>query len=629
MGVGSGGSACESHEAVNVFRNTEFDYKDALSFSNFVQPLFGDWVVLNDDSLERRRLVNGRFTYSADSCFFGWSKDYAEVHGFTLDLWEVQRENLFHLLACLWSEYPSLLAQWESKDYSTPPTGDLTHHQERYPKARRSVVCEKSFKTRTVTPLAWATGGLSRFFNSLLLKVIGTDSRLKPETDPTDNCQWAWRDDEFMRSSDLTEATDLIPMELIQAMISGLVEGFNLPPVTEMILRRLSGPFLIKERGSSENEWFITTCGILMGCGTSWPLLSLYNLGCWAHGVASSGLSKYRRRLALSKVKIVGDDLAGLGPKCVSDGYTRAILLTGGSISEGKDVLSPVAGNLAECLMVKVPRLVYKDASSGVLALPTLSVSSLQARPRAKRDVTQPKMFHGPALSDGPFIRQALFRCHHTVYTGTWTGLRRVGLNPFVPRLFGGPGFPAPHSVVLDALTTLRPQWVRALRCIIAQPRDVSLVWFRKLMSVWTSKGTTCDKVSEELFADVFLPMFKESGMVEREKEFPSDPNHDWVNYSDWSEQVVASLRGGVQLGLPYDQRDVKYPRLGDVQKRLNRIIESANGLVPYPRLTDHSRNIRKGVLRSFQGLLNKGWPRKSLPAGNNFSVGCVGVGGF
>jgi len=83
-------------------------------------------------------------------------------------------------------------------------------------------------------------------------------------------------------SSDLTAASDLLPLDLISALVEGLIsplEARGLEPFWGEALRVLSGP---QNLSWKEGERIWTKRGILMGLPTTWFLLNLVHQF-WCH----------------------------------------------------------------------------------------------------------------------------------------------------------------------------------------------------------------------------------------------------------------------------------------------------------------------------------------------------------
>jgi hypothetical protein len=155
-------------------------------------------------------------------------------------------------------------------------------------------------------------------------------------------------------STDLTRATDLIPHDLVSAMINGLEASGKVTPMEVQVLRVLSGPqkILYPSLGGLE---VISSRGILMGLPTSWAMLSLLHLFWWEDSIAQvAGTLRLSRKSVKSRNRyaICGDDSLFCGTVEVAHQYSRLIESTGGLPSEGKHF---------ECRRQTRPRAVFVE----------------------------------------------------------------------------------------------------------------------------------------------------------------------------------------------------------------------------------------------------------------------------
>jgi len=364
-----------------------------------------------------------------------------------------------------------------------------------HPLIRQIVVRERGMKCRVVTPIVGSLSYMSMFLNSMLLRVLGTDERLRPQSeDPAEDAcsRISLEKGESLRSADLTRASDLIPHDLALQAARALSKGMGLSPFLSEVFELCVGPHTLYIpvkglNGQSLTRWVTsTTRGLLMGSGTTWPILSLYNLWLW-----DAAWSRCRKEFRLrspptrwrrGRVRIVGDDLLGAGPTEVSKAYTDLMQRTGGSPSFGKDFLSAAYGVLVEQLVRVSP------VSRGLSVLGSISVRSIQPSGRVVGGDPLPPWAAGPQLARAVDRVSGCYRLPvvgyiHKKYAAEIDRLRRQKIPPFLPREFGGGGFPSslPLSV---ALGSLRPQWARALRCAMAQGEG-SEVYLALLTAPW------------------------------------------------------------------------------------------------------------------------------------------------
>jgi len=116
-------------------------------------------------------------------------------------------------------------------------------------------------------------------------------------------------------SSDLSAASDLLPLDLVEALVDGFVEGCAWESRDSRFMfelfRDLTGPML----GSwSDGEGEIKR-GILMGLPTTWFLLNLVHLF-WIDEAVShpKELNSYDCKKLKQATAICGDDLVAFWP---------------------------------------------------------------------------------------------------------------------------------------------------------------------------------------------------------------------------------------------------------------------------------------------------------------------------
>lgn len=147
-------------------------------------------------------------------------------------------------------------------------------------------------------------------------------------------------------SSDLTAATDLLPHDLVQAIVETIIESCNLPPWAASELRRLTGPQDLVWPALGNDTRASTKRGILMGLPTSWPILCLVHLY-WIH--QACGDTPLRPKLSLRSA-LCGDDNLSHWPEFVVKRYHQNISDCGGKLSKGKHFVSKTFGCFCEKL---------------------------------------------------------------------------------------------------------------------------------------------------------------------------------------------------------------------------------------------------------------------------------------
>lgn len=102
-------------------------------------------------------------------------------------------------------------------------------------------------------------------------------------------------------STDLTRATDLLPLEAMEAVIEGLRQSGRLSPLELSILTVLNGP----QRLAYGDVEVVSSRGCLMGLPTSWCMLSLIHLFWLSESKRKAFDARNRRDFRYS---ICGDD---------------------------------------------------------------------------------------------------------------------------------------------------------------------------------------------------------------------------------------------------------------------------------------------------------------------------------
>jgi len=449
----------------------------------------------------------------------------------------------------------------------------------RRPRVKQSAVKERGMKVRIVTPIEACLAYISIFLNSILLKVLDRDPRMKTNG-PGPMAEFVTSGfqalgGEGYRSVDMRKATDLMSHDFCISGARGIAKGMGFPPFLAQALKLCVGPMKMK---CASGRWVLTCRGILMGCGVSWPMLSLYNLWLWEEAWKVIPNAEIGRR---KKVRTVGDDLLGIGPEVVSDAYTRVLELTGGAPSPGKDLFSWDKGVLIEELY---------DATIDAVA-PSLSVRCIQPRPqKVVGAVDTPPWAFGPNLdmayktlgSPEWFLDYIKFR-----FRGPISLLRKSGIHPFVPRQLGGGGFP--HSGIQNILATLRPHWVRAVRCAMSQGVEGAL-HLSTLKGAWTDRfDSPLSKWETNFWLSCQMECMQGClHLVPGEGEV-------WPTVSDVSQRVISVVSAtGRYISASVAKRIELSPAL--VRRRLAVVLDRLNSLVPYPQLTEPARNLMVGV---------------------------------
>jgi len=329
--------------------------------------------------------------------------------GYSLMDWELLRERLFSVLAC-WRAI-----RWDE-----------------VPRARLTVIAERGFKTRPVTPIEGAFAYLLTGVNSLLKASAaltpGRRGGLRgfPDAPLEWDAQAPWKDGQWTRSLDLTSASDRLPLGMMQAGAEGWITSSRCGPSVARLLRRAVGPFDLTQPDGTVAR----TCrGLLMGVGTTWVLLCYYTE--WLCVRAGSTGSP----------QVIGDDLLVTHSKRSDVRMTQVVARTGGRLSHGKDysVAGPW-GLLAEQLVNTKTRKVY-----GTISIRALmgSGDDREGLPRyALGDQVARAVERG-----GEVFGPAAVRVVAELFRKEMSQLSSWGVAPTRPRWLGGAGFPGPSTI--------------------------------------------------------------------------------------------------------------------------------------------------------------------------------------
>lgn len=416
---------------------------------------------------------------------------------------------------------------------------------------------------RVVTPLEASVAFCGQYLNAWLLSMLREDPRVDPFEEPKGPC-FGVGPEELIRSADLTRASDLIPGPVALAILRGVARGSGMRGTSvEKALCLFGAPFAVHERAG---EVWLTNGAPLMGAGPTWPVLSLYNL--WL-GVQAWG----------DRVRIVGDDLLGVGPKASSQEYDRLLGATGGSVSEAKDTLSHHAGCLVERLcVVESSSLVWYD---------TVSVGSLTGTSRVEKEAEGlPSFARGPGMKWVPGVDFILEKS----FAEEFAQLRRAGLDPLIPREFGGPGFPGSEADVARSLSALRPHWARALRVCMSQGAG-GLALLLSLQEPWRMASAGSHPEARSMVAEALSRREQEfGGRDEGSGGRPRGTLEDLRRLIDSRVAPAFGLATGFEVTRQWSRSLTSVAN--DLRIRLGEI----NRLVPANRLSTKSRNLKKGL---------------------------------
>lgn len=247
----------------------------------------------------------------------------------------------------------------------------------RWPRSSVVAVAERGFKARVVTRgPAWLVAGLHHVRPWLLtalkrdprsaVTLSGDHRRAVEEVVRVARPQDGW---EFL-SADLTSASDLLPSDLLEALIEGLEEaGTAAPSWFFRILRVGSGPQVLSYPGGEE---IFTARGTLMGLPHTWCLLSLVHLF-WVDQACRVSRDARVHPSLPRRAAICGDDLVAHWPKWAIERYETVVAQCGGKASAGKQFRSKNRFCFTEDTgrSLVVPKREVRSAATRTVTLPS------------------------------------------------------------------------------------------------------------------------------------------------------------------------------------------------------------------------------------------------------------------
>lgn len=200
------------------------------------------------------------------------------------------------------------------------------------PSHRVSALSERGLKTRVVTVGPTHVQVLGHTVRKRMLNALrhteGTYAPLSGATDDEIEKIFVGSTSSTMVSTDLTRASDLLPLDLVSAIVDGLSASGKFSHLEIEVLRLCTGPQRVTYPDGRD---VVTSRGILMGVPTTWVVLSLIHLF-WLDQV--SVVDPVRERA--TKFAICGDDALVACSPLGAHTYKRLVNLCGGAPSKGK-----------------------------------------------------------------------------------------------------------------------------------------------------------------------------------------------------------------------------------------------------------------------------------------------------
>jgi len=500
---------------------------------------------------------NGIETMNGASCLFQWRQEYQEALSIChYDFYDLQRPHLLAIAACVVSL-----------------VDDLVDNPTNLDTVGCAVILEKSEKVRLVTPNEDTVAFVGSLFNSWLLGLLRQDPRVDPVEEPKQVHPMVETPVGYViRSVDLVRASDQITGADHRGILRGLLIGLGIPVdcVFGRTLLFFARPVRVEgidPRGVKFS--FLTEGQPAMGRGPTWPVLSLYTL--WCVIAAKPSWSR-----------VVGDDAMFASTDLGSKEFNKRLTVHNGQVNNLKDVESFTGGTLVE-------RLGLLDTNRRVEWHDTCSVAVLDGRPKVERGETRsmPRFLAGPSI---PYAKGIEYICENT-FSSEFAEFRKFGLDPFLPREFGGPGFPCSPKRRLVALRTLRPQWVRALRVIMSQG-DGGIGLLLRLQGPYrSSKTTSASNLQDAVLAKILAEQEEGEGWAHWEARSTVG-----LTLDEFTREVESLLVSGKACWDGYSEKQVYMPTIRHVAEAVHREVRLINWTVPKHRLCDTVRKIEIGL---------------------------------
>nr|UJQ92778.1 MAG: putative RNA-dependent RNA polymerase [Narnaviridae sp.] len=513
------------------------------------------------------------------------------------------------------------------------------------PKGRVAVVSERGLKVRIVSAMDRSELVLSHLARRRLFLGLRKWPLVKEALDGNPRGVGAVFEGTtgLVISSDLRAASDLLPLDIVNAIVDGLEDSGCLLPEELMGLRLSTGPHELTWPGGRGTA--VTSRGILMGLPTTWALLNLYHGWCWSAAKATDrpprGTDESPSVRQVSRACICGDDLIGVSSPEGIRAYERRLLSTGAEFSAGKHFRSPDRGVFLEVLWeFRGSRALTRKEATPIwrsIRRKNGEGRRRKSRFRVDQDVvhTWTKVFSSNAIPlrglvsgesptgtkearpppewwaagnaesayvDSGFSATKVHAAARTLRPSLAGRFIAAGIPPYLPRFLGGAGLIGPDHSKLDAPATHR----KALASLVygSEPGSVS-----KFERVWTDSRPGPYREMASGDADHCLSAF-----ALRVGDDSGPPG--WIQLGDPEDIREASIQ---RMGQVYHQMmgpdpdSVRYPSLVSVAKRIKAAREellkqwlSAKPLnKPLPEVVSHWKEIRAGLLL---------WAPRTLP---------------
>jgi hypothetical protein len=490
--------------------------------------------------------------------------------------------------------------------------GALQELPDRNPRGKVAVIAERGNKARVVTVMERDALVLGHLARKRLM--IGLRKWNLVSTALKGNTRGVVKELEGSTgdviSSDLRAASDLIPLDISDAMVRGLRLSGRLTDVELRGLERCVGPQDLEWKDLHGEGSGVTTAttsrGLLMGLPTTWSLLNLYHGWCWEAALATDPLPPFPKapKPIRSKSRIFGDDLIGVTTPSGKHAYERRLIESGAELSAGKHFSSPNRGVFLECLWEF--RGDSRRISDGIPIYRQLSQKDRKHK-RVRVNVNEITLRHWKHIFSLPFIplkglvtgEPSMVANRETLSSAPdwWTAgvvetsyvraghdpktvsavartlrprlpneLARLGIPPFLPRELGGAGL-VTTSNKLSAPSKHRKALASFLYGVGAHvgPSTYERVWSDSVPSPY--RKMAAEDFDKSLRVQKNVKILGPDDEIEDGWTFIGDPE-------EVRESVI--LRNGklLQLSEPSEGVTVQYPPMHVLASRLSKVTE-------------------------------------------------------
>jgi len=251
-----------------------------------------------------------------------------------------------------------------------------------------------------------------------------------------------WFPGALVVSTDLTTASDRLPLDFVKAIVDGIIAGWKgLPDIWAKALRALTGPQLLRYPWG---QVLNSERGVLMGLGPTWSVLSLAHM-CWVDYSASVVKARY---YGFRSTSLAGDDLIACWPPRLFHCYNDVVHSCGGSFSKGKMYVHGNGGNFTEMTFWVSPG----TSGPSICWATGIPLKGLVGTAPAKEG----EAYESLCSIEGR--DQKARRVLRALRPDAWGRLRASGVSPCVPRSLGGAGLP---SIRGSPIRVRAPKWLR------------------------------------------------------------------------------------------------------------------------------------------------------------------------